>query len=106
MHGLVHKSDFNYSYSRSSFSRLPQAVSNKLICRFSQKFSRASKITDPVIIGFSPNDESIHLNICDHSIIIFGIGENNLRCSNTSHVDSLYRFRRIFFDKVKRYICI
>ena len=31
IHGLVQKYDLNYSYSRSHFSRLPQAVSKKLI---------------------------------------------------------------------------
>ena len=36
IHGPVQASDFNYSYSRSNFSRLPQAVANKLICRFSE----------------------------------------------------------------------
>ena len=32
----------------------------------SQKVSNASKIIDPVINRFSKNDESSHLNICDH----------------------------------------
>ena len=31
IHGPVHKSDFNYSYSRIHFSRLPQAVAKKLL---------------------------------------------------------------------------
>ena len=37
IHGPFHKSDLNYSYSRSHFSRLPQAVAKKLIYRLSQK---------------------------------------------------------------------
>ena len=57
IHGLVHKYDLNYSYSRSHFSRLPPAVAKKLIYRLSQKFCNPSKIIDPVINGFSPNDE-------------------------------------------------
>ena len=34
IHGLFHKSDFNDSYSRSNFSRLPQAVAKKyfMVC--------------------------------------------------------------------------
>ena len=34
IHGPVHKSDLNYSYSRSHFSRLPQAVAKKefIVC--------------------------------------------------------------------------
>ena len=56
IHAPVQKSDMNYSYSRISFSRLPQAVDNKLINRLSQKVGYASKIIDPVIYGFSSND--------------------------------------------------
>ena len=66
IHWLVHKSGLNYSYSRSHFSRIPQAVSRKIICSLSQKFSNASKIIDPVINGFSPNDESSCFHIRDH----------------------------------------
>ena len=55
-HVPVQKSDLNYSYSRSHFSRLTQAVAKIIIYRFSQKVSYASKIIDPVINGFSPND--------------------------------------------------
>ena len=46
--------DLNYSYSRSHFSSLPQAVAKKLIYSFSCKVSYASKIIDHN--GFSPND--------------------------------------------------
>ena len=42
--------------------------------RLSQKVINSFKIIDPVINGFIPNDESSHLNICDHSIVKFGIG--------------------------------
>ena len=35
----------------------------------SQKLSYDYMIIDPVIIGFSPNEGIIHLNICDTSII-------------------------------------
>ena len=71
--GSVHKSDLNYSYSRSHLSRLPQAVAKKLIYCLSRKVSYASKIIDLVINGFIPNYESSHLHICGHSIITFGI---------------------------------
>ena len=76
IHGPVHKSDLNYSYSRSHFSRSPHKVSKKLIHCLSQKVSNASKIIDPVIDIFSPNNESSHLQICDHSIVTFRIIEN------------------------------
>ena len=72
----------------------------------SQKVSNASKIIDPVINGFSPNDVSSHLHICDHSIVIFGRGEIYIGFSNTPHVDSLYRFIISVLDKVKTDICI
>ena len=61
---------------------------------------------DPVINGFSPNDVSSNLHICDHSIVKFGIREKYIGFSNTSHVDSLYRFRRSVFDNIKKDICI
>ena len=57
IHGPVHKYDLNYSYSRSHFSRLPQKVAKILINLLSQKVSNASKIIDPDIAVFSPNDE-------------------------------------------------
>ena len=75
IHGPVQKSDLNYSYARSHFSRLPQAVARKLIHRLSQTVSNPSKIIDPVIHEFSPNDVSSILPICDHSIVTFGIRE-------------------------------
>ena len=56
IHGTVHKSYFNYSYSKSNFTRLPQAVSKKLIYRWSQKFSYASKMFDLDTNGFISND--------------------------------------------------
>ena len=62
-------------YSRSHFSRIPQAVSKKIIYRLSQKASNASMKIDPVINRFSPNDVLSHFQICDHSIVIFGIRE-------------------------------
>ena len=68
----------------------------------SRKVSFGSKIIDPVINGFISRDVSSHLQICDHSIIIFGIRENCLWFSNTSHVDSLDRFRISVVDKVKK----
>ena len=43
IHGPVHKYDLNYSYLRSHFSRLTQAVVKKLIYCLSQKFSYASE---------------------------------------------------------------
>ena len=70
---LDHKSDLNYSYSRIHFSRLPQVVTKKMMNNLSQKVCYASKIIYPVIDGFSPNDESSHFHICDHSIVTFEI---------------------------------
>ena len=55
---------------------------------------------DPVINAFIPNEVRSHLQICNHSIITFG----NRLCvgfSNTSHVDSLDRFRTTVVYKVK-----
>ena len=57
IHGLVQKSYLNYSYSRSHFSRLPQAVDKKLIYCLSHKVSYASNIIDLVINLFIPNYE-------------------------------------------------
>ena len=74
IHGLFHKYDLNYSYSRSHFNRLPQVVARKLMYSLSQKVSYASKIIDTVINGFSPHEVIIHLNICDSSIVTFVIG--------------------------------
>ena len=47
----------------------------KIINRLSNKVSYVYRIIDPVIDGFSPNDESNHFHICDHSIVTFGIRE-------------------------------
>ena len=66
IHGPVHKSHLNHSYSISYFILLPQAVAKNIIYRLSQKFSYASKIINPVINRFIPNDESIHFHTCDH----------------------------------------
>ena len=105
-HGPVHKSNLNYSYSRSHFSWLPRVVSKKLIYSLSLKVSCASKIIDPVINGFSPNELTSHFHIYDHSIFSFGIGWLFLVFSNTSHVDSLDRFIKLVVYKVKREKCI
>ena len=72
----------------------------------SQKVSCASRIIDLVINGFNPNDESSRLHNCDHSIVTLGIRKQCLGFSNTSHVDSLDRFRRTVVDKVKIDICM
>ena len=66
----------------------------------SQKVSYSSKIIDPVIDGYIPNDYSSNFHICDHSIVKFLIREKRIYFSNTSHVDSLDRFRTSVVDKV------
>ena len=96
----------NYSYSISHFSWSPQAVPKKLINGLSQKISSASKIIDRVIDGFSNNKVRIILHICYHSIFTFCIRRLCLGFSNTSHVDSLYRFRKPVVNWVKTYVCI
>ena len=106
IHGPVHKSDFNYSYLRIHFSWLPQAVAKKRIYCLSQKFSYASKIIDPVINGFSPNEVRSHLHICNYSIVTFGIRVLCLESSNTSRVNSLDGFRASVVGKVKTDLCI
>ena len=73
IYGPFHKYDLNYSYSRSHFSRLPQEVAKRLIFYLSYKVSYASRIVDPVINGFSPHEVISHFQICDHSIVTFGI---------------------------------
>ena len=73
IHGPVQKSYLNYSYSRSHFIWLPQAVSKKPIYRLSQKASYDFKIIDPVINGFSPHEARSHFHIYDNSIITFFI---------------------------------
>ena len=72
----------------------------------SKKVSYAYNIIHPVINEFSPNFESSHFHICDHLIVKFGIREKCLVFSNTSHVESLYRFRKSVVDNVITYICI
>ena len=67
----------------------------------SQKVISSYIKTDPVITGFIPNEVKGHLQIYDHSIVTFGIRGLYLGFSNTSHVDSLYRFRKSVVDKVK-----
>ena len=94
IHGPVYKSNFIYSYSRSHFSWLPQAVAKKLIYFLSQKDSYSSKIIYPVLNGFSTNEVISHLHICDHSIITLSIIGFCLGFSNTSHVDILDKFRK------------
>ena len=46
------------------------------------------------------------MHICDHTIVEFGIRENCIGLSNTSHIDSLDIFRRSVVGKVKSDICI
>ena len=101
IHGPVQESDLNYSYLGSHFIRLPKAVAKTFINYFSQKNSYASKIIDPVIDEFIPNDESSDFHIFDHSIVTFGIKEIFIGLSNTCHVAILDRFRRSVVDKVK-----
>ena len=72
----------------------------------SHKVSNSSKIIDTVINVFSPNEVTSHLKICDHSIVTFCIRGLCLVFSDTSHVDSLDRFRKSVVDKVKRDTCI
>ena len=73
INGPVHKSNLNYSYSRSHFSWLTQAIAKNLIYCLSHKVRYPSKIFDPVINEFSPNEVRIHLHICDKSIFTIGI---------------------------------
>ena len=73
---------------------------------FSYKVNYYSKIVDTVIDRFSTYDESRHLNIYDHSINTFGIGEKCMGFSNTYHVDSSERFIRSIVDKVNSDIYI
>ena len=98
IHGLVNRSEFYYSSSRSHFSWLSQELSKELDNFFSPKGSYYYMTIDPVINRFCPNEVIIHFCVCGHSIITFG--ENNT-VSNTSHVDSFYRFRKTVVDKIK-----
>ena len=99
--GRIHKSYFNYSYSRNHFSQLPQSVDKALINSLPRKVSYVSILIDPVINGFSPNELKFYLHIFYHSIVTFVIGGLCLGFSNTSHVDSLDKFRKSVVDKVK-----
>ena len=63
-------------------------------------------IIDPVINGFNPNEVNIHWHFCDYSIVDFGIRGLCLGFSNSSHVDSLVRFRKSVVHKVKTDLCI
>ena len=80
---------------------MPQEVAKVLINRLSPKVSYDSMIIDIVINGFTPNSVKGHFHICYHSIVTFGMRGFGLRFSNTSHVDSLDRFRKSVVDKVK-----
>ena len=51
--------------------------------------------------GFSTNDVTSHLHICDQLIITVSMRGLCLLFSNSFHVDSLYKFRRTVVDKVK-----
>ena len=101
IHGPVHKSYSNYLYSRSHFSRLQQAVAKKIFYHLSQKVSYSSKIIDPVINGFSPNEATSHLHNCDHKNFTSCIRVLCLGFSSTSNVDNLYTFRISVVDKVR-----
>ena len=65
-----------------------------------------SKIIDPVIYGFIPNDKSSHLHIYNHVSVKFGIREICIGFSNTSHVDILDRFIWSVVDNINSDICI
>ena len=88
----------NYSYLRSHFSRLTQAVAKEISSCLSHEVSYSSMKNNAVINGFSPNDVRFHLDICDHSIVDFGIRGLCLGFSNTSHVDSIYIFIKSVVD--------
>ena len=66
----------------------------------SQKVSYASMIIDTVISGISPNEEKHYLHNCDIWIINFGKRSLFLGFSNTYHVDSLDRFRKVVIENV------
>ena len=72
----------------------------------SQKVRYASLKIDPVINGFNPNEVKSHFHICDHLIVTFFIRGLCLVFSNTSHVDSLDRYRKSFVGMVKIDVCI
>ena len=72
----------------------------------SHNVSYASKKVYPVINGFNPHEVRIHLHICDHSIVKFGIRGLCLGFSSTSHVGSLDRFRKSVGDKFRTELSI
>ena len=102
----VHKSDFNYSYFRSHFSWLPQAVSKEIINCMSQKIGHTYMKIDGIISGFGPNEVRSYYTIFDHSIATFGIIVLCLGFSNIYYVDSLYRFIKSVVDNFKLDICV
>ena len=73
IHGPFHKSDLNYSYSRSHFSWLTQAVAKELINQLSRKNRYAYMKIDTGINEFSSNELKSYLYIWDHSIVNFVI---------------------------------
>ena len=101
-----HRSDLNYSYPRSKFSRLPQAVSRNEFYCLSQKFSYAYNTIDPVINGFITHEVISHLHIYTNSIVTSGIRVLYLGLSNTYNVGSLDRLRKSVVDKAKTEVFI
>ena len=67
IHGPVHKYDLDFSYSRSHFSWLPQAVSKGLINCLTHKISYDYLVIYPVINRSIPKEVKNHLCIFDHS---------------------------------------
>ena len=92
INGPVHKSNLNYSYSRSHFSWLPQAVAKILFFTCLRNVSYNFKLVDPVINEFIPHDVRSHLQIFYYSIITFGIRGLCLGFPETSYVNRLRRF--------------
>ena len=72
-----------------------------MINRLSQKDIYASMKVDPVINALITNEVKVHLHICDHSILTFGLRGLCLGFSNTSHVESLGRFTKTVVDTFK-----
>ena len=106
IHRLVHKYYLNYSYSRSHFSWLPQAVAKRRIFSLSKKVSYVSNLIDPVTNGFNTHEVISYLHIFDLSIVKFGIRVFCLGFSKHSYVDSLYRFRKSVVYKFITELCI
>ena len=71
IYGPAHKSDLDYSHSRSHFCWFLQTVAKELINFLSQKISYNYIKIDQVINVFSPNEVRSHFHICDHSIVSF-----------------------------------